>query len=222
MTTQATNVVGGLLLAAVALPAIACDLPKLPLIPAADQIGDQAPAVTAATSAYFEGMRTYAACIEAALADAGGDAAPASLKAVLSARGDAAVVEAQAVDKLYRERVGAVQTATPQTEPALRKLIEGLATGMPDYDLLTEQMQRLTRQQLGTLRRDTAALGAIQSIEFRGVGAMGWDVFDVQGENATMNARIHLDDQGKIDGAILQAPLKPGEKRPFSTIPRRH
>jgi len=189
MTIQATDVVGGLLLAAVALPAMACDLPKLPVIPAADQIGDQAPAVTAATSGYFEGMRAYATCIQSALAAAGGDAAPASFKAVLSARSNAAVAEAEAVDKLYQERVGAAQTATRGTEPALRKLVEGLATGTPDYDLLTEQMQRLTRQQLGNLKRDIAALGAIQSIEFRGVGATGWDVFDVQGGNAFERAK---------------------------------
>lgn len=222
MTFRATNVVGGLLLAAVASPALACDLPKLPVIPAKDQIGDQAPAVTAATSAYFEGMRTYAACIQSALAAAGGDAAPASVKAVLAARSTAAIAEAQAVDKLYQDSVGAGQAATGGTEPALRKLVEGLATGMPDYDLLTEEMQRLTRQQLGGLQRNTAALGAIQSIEFRGVGAMGWDTYEIRGEAATMNARIHLDDQGKIDGALLQEPLKIGERRPTATIPRRH
>jgi hypothetical protein len=210
------------LLGAVALPALACDLPKVPVIPGRDQIGDQTPAVTAATSAYFEGMRAYADCIASALAAAGGDAAPASVKAVLSLRSNSAVAEAQAVDKLYQERVGAAQTATRETEPALRKLLEGLATGMPDYDLLTPEMQRLTRQQLGKLQRDTAALGAIRSIEFGGVGAMGWDTFEVRGENATMNARIHLDDQGKIDGALLQPPLKIGERRPTATIPRRH
>jgi hypothetical protein len=207
------------LLAAVASAAMACDLPKLPVIP--DQIGDQAPAVTAATSAYFEGMRAYAACIQSALAAAGGDSAPASLKAILSARSAAAIAEAQAVDKLYRERVGAEQTATSGTESALRKLVEGLATGMPDYELLTEEMQRLTRQQLGNLQRNTAALGAIQSLEFRGVGARGWDTYEVHGADATMTARIHLDDQGKIDGALLQDPLRNDEKRPTATIPRR-
>jgi hypothetical protein len=209
------------LLGAPALPALACDLPKLPVIPAKDQIGDQAPAVTAATSAYFEAMRAYAVCIQSALAAAGGDAAPESVKAVLAARSDAAIAEAQAVDKLYQASIGTGQTATRGTEPALRKLIEGLATGMPDYDLMTPEMQRLTRQQLGNLQRDTAALGAIQSIQFRGVGARGWDTFEVQGESATMNARIHLDEQGKIDGALLQAPLKAGERRPTATIPRR-
>lgn len=222
MTIQTTNVVGGLLLAAVAFPALACDLPKLPVIPARGQIGDQAPAVTAATSAYFEAMRAYADCIQSAIAAAGGDAAPASFRNVMIDRNNAAVAEAQAVDELYREAVGGGQTATQGTEPALRKLVEGLATGMPDYDLLTPQMQRLTRQQLGALQRQTAALGAIQRIEFRGVGAMGWDTYDVQGENAALSARIHLDVEGKIDGALLQEPQKAGERRPTATIPRRH
>jgi hypothetical protein len=209
------------LLAAVAVPAPACDLPKLPVIPAKDQIGDRAPAVTAATSAYFEGMRAYADCIQSAVAAAGGDAAPASVKAAWAARSSAAVAEAQAVDELYQERVASGQTATRGSEPALRKLIEGLATGMPDYDLMTEEMQRLTRQQLANMQRSAAALGAIQSLQFRGVGARGWDTFEVQGESATMNARIRLDDQGKIDGAFLQPPLKNGERRPTATIPRR-
>ena len=105
MTIRATNVVGGLLLAAAALPALACELPKIPVIPERDKIGDQAPAVTAATSAYFEGMRAYADCIEAALAAAGGDAAPVSLKDALIERNHAAVAEAQEVQKLYQERV---------------------------------------------------------------------------------------------------------------------
>ena len=60
MTIRATNVVGGLLLAVVALPALACDLPKLPVIPAKDQIGDQAPAVTAATTASQARLRPRA------------------------------------------------------------------------------------------------------------------------------------------------------------------
>src|SRR6185503_13670035 len=100
-----TSRIGGLLLGAIALPAFACDLPKLPVIPAKDQIGDQAPAVSAATGAYFDGMRAYAACIQEQLGAAGGEAAPASVKAVYVARSAAAVAEAQAVQQLYQERV---------------------------------------------------------------------------------------------------------------------
>src|SRR5262245_28650563 len=125
MTIRATNVVGALLLGAVALPALACELPKIPVIPVRDQLGDQGPAVTAATSAYFEGMRAYADCIEAALAAGGGDAAPASFKDAMIERNHAAVLEAQEIQKLYQERVAVGQTATPGSELALRKYIEG-------------------------------------------------------------------------------------------------
>jgi hypothetical protein len=93
MAFRLTDLVGGFLLGAIASPALACSLPKLPVIPASDQLGDRAPAVTEATSAYFEGMAAYAACIQSELAAAGGDSAPPSVKAVLLARGSAAVAD---------------------------------------------------------------------------------------------------------------------------------
>src|SRR5262245_52321465 len=196
MTIRATNVVGGLLLAAVALPALACELPKIPVIPERDKIGDQAPAVTAATSAYFEGMRAYADCIESALAAAGGDAAPTSLKDALIERNHVAVLEAQEVQKLYQERVAVGQTATPGSADALRKLIEGLAAGMPDYDAMTDDMARTTRQQLGFLQPSAKAAGAIQSIDFGGIDADGRNIYVVHQANGTTNARIGLDAEG--------------------------
>jgi hypothetical protein len=51
--------VGFVVCGVVALQAFACELPKLPVIPAADQIGDRAPAISEATSAYFDGIRDY-------------------------------------------------------------------------------------------------------------------------------------------------------------------
>ena len=216
-----TGRVGGVLMVVIAVPAFACDLPKLPLIPAKDAVGDQAPAVSAATGAYFDGMRTYTDCIATELASAGGDAAPQSVKAVLVLRHNAAVAEAEAIQKLFQERVAAGQTATPGSEAALRKLIEGLAAGTPDYDAMTPEMARTTRQQLGFLRPGAAAAGAIQSIEFSGIDPDGRNIYVVRHANGTTNARISLDAEGKIDFAILR-PVLPGEKRPFSTIPPRH
>jgi len=222
MTAGVTRVIGGILLGAFALPVLACELPALPIIPAADQLGDRAPAVNAATSAYFDGIKTYAGCIEGTLTTAGGESAAASVKSVLLARSQAAVAEAAAIQELYQERVAAGTTASPGTEAALRKLVEGVATGMPDYTLFTPEMERLTRQQLGNLQRNAVALGAITSLEFRGVTPQGWDSFEVHGEGGTMPARIHLDAAGKVDGAFLQPTLKAGERRPTATIPRRH
>src|SRR5262245_35332691 len=101
--TAMTCRIGGLLLAMNAVPAFACDLPRLPLIPAKDAVGDQAAAISAATGAYFDGMRTYIDCLGTALAAAGGDAAPQSVKAVLVGRHNAAVAEAEAIQKLFQE-----------------------------------------------------------------------------------------------------------------------
>lgn len=222
MAIRATYVVGGLLLTVVALPALACDMPKIPVIPARDKIGDQAPAVTAATSAYFEGMRAYADCIEALLAAAGGDAAPAAFKDAIIERNNAAVAEAQEVQRLYQERVAVGQTATPGSEVALRKLIEGRASGMPDYDSMTEAFARTERQQMRFLQPMAAAAGAIRSIEFGGIDQDGRNIFVVHQEKGTMNARIGLDAAGKIDFAMLRPAPVPGEKRPAVRIPPRH
>ena len=221
MAVRVTEVVGGLLLGAVALPALACDLPTLPVIPVT-AVGDQASAVTAATGAYFDGIKAYAGCIESSLTAAGGDGAPASVKSVLMKRSQAAVAEAAAVQKLYQERVAGAASGPRATESALRKLVEGLATGMPDYEQLTPEMQRLTKQQLAGLQSNVGALGAVTNLEFTGVNPRGWDTFQVHGENGAIPAMIHLDADGKIDGALLQAMLKTGEKRPTATIPRRH
>jgi hypothetical protein len=207
MTHKASNYVAAFLLGATTLPALACDLPKLPVIPAKDQIGDRAPAVNAATAAYFDGMRVYAGCIQDQLAAAGGDTAPASVKAAYVARSEAAVAEAQAIQQLYQERVAvAAASGKPGTEAALRKLVEGLASGTPDYDSMTAGMQRATRQQLGDLRRDTAALGPITSLEFTGADPRGLDIYQIRGENGSLEGRIGLDEEGKISAAWLRPP----------------
>jgi hypothetical protein len=171
-------------------------------------------------------MRAYAACIQAELAAAGGDSAPPSVKAALLARSSTAVAEAEAINALYQQRIGAGQTASAGTESAARKLIEGLATGMPDYDSMTPELARLTRQQLGNLRRDTAALGAIVGVDFTGVGAQGNDIYQVRGENGAMEIRIALDDDGRIEFALLSPASVPGaapaEPRRTAQIPPRH
>lgn len=214
--------VGGLLLGAIALPAFACDLPNLPVIPAKDQIGDRAPTVSAATGAYFDGMRAYTDCIDAALAAAGGDAAPPSYKAVIVVRHNAAVAEAEAIQKLFQERVAAGQSATPGGEAALRKLIEGLASGMPDYAAMTPEFANITKQQLRFLQPMAAAAGAIQSVDFAGIDTEGRNIYQVTQAKGATNARIALDAEGKIEFALLRPAPTPGERRPTATIPRRH
>jgi hypothetical protein len=221
MTFRFSKHVGFFVCGVVALPVCACELPKLPVIPAADQIGDRAPAISEATSAYFDGMREYASCIQEELVAAGGDAAPVSIRTVLVARANVAVTEAQVVQQLFQERVAAGQTATPGSEEALRKLIEGVASGKPDYDAMTEDAARAMRQQVGFLQGSLAAAGAIRSIQFGGVDPQGRNIYQVQHENSTTQARIALADDGKVEFAMLRPQPPAGERRPTARIPPR-
>jgi beta-lactamase regulating signal transducer with metallopeptidase domain len=96
------------------------------------------------------------------------------------------------------------QAANPASEPALIKLIQGLAAGNPDYDQMTPEFARVTREQLPALKAATADLGAIQTVNFRGVSPTGWDLFEVGFEKGLVPWRIHLDENGKINGALVQ------------------
>jgi hypothetical protein len=221
MMSKMTRRVGGLLLGAIALPAFACELPKIPLIPEKDKVGDQAATISAATGAYFDGMRSYTECTDALLEAAGGENASPSLKGVINGRLTVAVAEAQAVQKLFQERVGAGQTAQAGSEAALRKLIEGLASGMPDYTAMTPEFAKQMQRQIRFLQPMAAGSGAIQSVEFAGIDTEGRNIFQVVQEKGATNARIALDTNGKIEFALLRPAPKPGERRPTATLPTR-
>jgi hypothetical protein len=112
-----TTIIGGGLLAAIAGSAMACDLPKLAVIPPKDQVAGKEAEIRAAANAYFTGMQAYTACIQAELAGAGGDAAPPLVKRVLVARNNTAVAEAEFMMKLFTDNVGPVEAAPVDPVP---------------------------------------------------------------------------------------------------------
>jgi len=95
------------ILSGLAGKALACDLPKLVVIPPKDQVAGREAEIRAAANAYFTAMQAYTACIQAELAAAGGDSAPDIIKRVLVSRNNTAVAEAEFVMKLFTENVGA-------------------------------------------------------------------------------------------------------------------
>jgi hypothetical protein len=103
-----TAIICGGLLTGVAGSALACELPKLPIIPPKDEVVGKEAEVRAAANAYFTAMQAYTACVQAELVGAGGDAAPAIIKRVLVSRNNAAAAEAEFVMKLFTENVGAL------------------------------------------------------------------------------------------------------------------
>jgi bla regulator protein blaR1 len=97
------------------------------------------------------------------------------------------------------------QTATPGSEAALRRLIEGISTGKPNFAEMSPALADATRQQLPRLAAAMAHLGTVQSVEFRGVGNQGWDKYDVRQEHGSSQWSIALDADGIITGALVTA-----------------
>jgi hypothetical protein len=114
--------------------------------------------------------------------------------------------EARRIEDLVAERLKS-QLPSPGTEPALRRLAEGLRTGRPDYDDMGTALAEATRRQLESLHRDVSEAGAIRSIRFIGVGNGGVDVYVVQHEHRFLYWRIGLDSDGKISTAWISPGL---------------
>ena len=112
-----TKILGVALLCNVTGVALACDLPPLVVIPSATDSAGNEEGIRAATAAYFQSMQVYTKCVQDELAAAGGDSAPALTKAVLVARNNLAVAEAQAVLKVFTANVAPVVPPGPSPQP---------------------------------------------------------------------------------------------------------
>ena len=115
-----------------------------------------------------------------------------------SPRIDAATAEQQ-IAKLNK-RIQA-QKPLPGSGAALRRLIEGIQAGNPPFEEMSFQLRQLVGKQLPGVQLVASYVGAIRSIEFRGVGSEGWDQYDVHGEHGTSRWRILLSVDGKIASA---------------------
>ena len=92
------------------------------------------------------------------------------------------------------------QKQAPGSEAALRLSIDGLLSGEPKYESMSQPLADLTRQQLPQLRENVGKFGAVQSIVFKGVGPGGADIFEVKCEHGIAEWRISLAPDGKIEG----------------------
>jgi CubicO group peptidase (beta-lactamase class C family) len=93
------------------------------------------------------------------------------------------------------------QTPAPGGEAALRKMIEDLRQGKPDYGSMSPGLAEATRQQLPQIQPEISKLGSIQSITFKGVGPGGADIYLVGFEKGALEYRIWLGADGKVESA---------------------
>ncbi len=92
------------------------------------------------------------------------------------------------------------QTADPRSEAAVRRLIEESRTGQIDYDRMSAPLAAATRQQLPMLQSSVQQLGKVVSVSFTGVGPGGADIYAVKFENGSLEYRIMMATDGKVDG----------------------
>jgi CubicO group peptidase (beta-lactamase class C family) len=96
------------------------------------------------------------------------------------------------------------QTPMPGSEAALRTSIEGLRNGRPNYDSMSPGLAATTRQQLPQLQAAIVQLGSVKSIAFKGVGPAGADIYEIKFENGSLEFRIGLGPDGKIESAGMR------------------
>ena len=97
------------------------------------------------------------------------------------------------------------QKPAPGSEAALRKLIQGVRAGNPDYDMMSAGLAAATRAQLAQMQANFTKLGAVQSVTFHSVGPAGPDIYEVKFENGAQEWRIWLSPDGKVDAANFRA-----------------
>jgi CubicO group peptidase (beta-lactamase class C family) len=106
---------------------------------------------------------------------------------------------AAAFDKRFKD-----QTPAPGSEAAVRRMMEELRLGKPNYDLMSTGLATATRQQLPQLQSMIAGMGALQLVTFKGVGPGGADIYQVKFEKGSLDYRIWLGPDGKTESAIVR------------------
>jgi D-alanyl-D-alanine-carboxypeptidase/D-alanyl-D-alanine-endopeptidase len=92
------------------------------------------------------------------------------------------------------------QKPAPGSEAALRRSIDELRSGQPNYELMAPAFAEVTRKQLPQIKSMIIELGAVESVTFKRVGDGGADIYEVKFENGSTEWRISMDADGKIGG----------------------
>lgn len=127
----------------------------------------------------------------------------------LASRVDAAV--AQAVEAEFARRLAEVPDRFRDQVPAagskemILRGIEELRGGTPSYERMSAPLAAKIHRYLNEMRATFQALGAVESLFFRGVGPGGYDIYGAKFENGTAEFRLLLEPDGKAGDVIFRA-----------------
>ncbi|HEX4177084.1 MAG TPA: hypothetical protein VHY57_01555 [Rhizomicrobium sp.] len=107
--------------------------------------------------------------------------------------------QAQALEDAMAARVKA-GVPSPGTEDSVRRYIDSLEKGAPNYDEMEPRVADENRRQLPNQMAEIHRLGALQSLKFTSVTTNGMDVYDAAFEHGhVMVGLAPLDADGKVE-----------------------
>jgi beta-lactamase regulating signal transducer with metallopeptidase domain len=121
------------------------------------------------------------------------------------------MTKAKAIEGEFARRISEVpdrfkgQAPLPGSKEAILRGIEDLRRGAPNYDRMSASLAAKIRREASELQAMFNALGAVESIFFRGVGPGGYDFYGVKFANGSAEFRLLLGADGKVDDAIFRA-----------------
>jgi len=126
-----------------------------------------------------------------------GDAVAAAVRNDLTTQND--------VDPFVEAHLLKFRTAAlPGSAEAVKRNLEELARGTPNYDLMSPDLANVTKAQLPMLQADISKLGTIKTVTFNHVNNAGLDVYDVTLANGAIRCGIFVTPDGKIVSAWIR------------------
>ena len=96
------------------------------------------------------------------------------------------------------------QTPAQGGKAAILRGIEDIQRGAPNYQRMSPQLATKIQRQLPQVQAMLTALGAVESIYFRGVGPGGYDIYGAKFSNGFAEFRLLLGDDGRAQDVIFR------------------
>ena len=96
------------------------------------------------------------------------------------------------------------QTPVPGGKAAIVQAIEDLQHNLPNYQRMSPQLADRVRRNVSDLHAMLTALGALESIFFRGVGPGSYDIYGAKFAHGLAEFRLLMGADGKIDDMVFR------------------
>lgn len=105
--------------------------------------------------------------------------------------------QARGLSEALGERVRS-RTPHPRSEAALREVLGQQQRGAMPFELLSEELAELVREQQPIVSAELESKGALQSLDFRRVGEDGVDIYEAQYAKGALQCGIGFGQDGRV------------------------